>query len=762
MSQVDDLGSTEASTQVQGEDELSVPFSWSQQLKLVQKELRETLRDRRTIVTLLAMPLLLYPLLGLGFRFVALQKSGNDQPYYLIAVDCQESEGAWLDQELSFGDMALARFRAQREPQGNDSTGPTQVSSQSSTSKNAAVEVLEPASVNLSLRYLPESSTQDLRQLVADGVVDLAVSIRPRERTTEGQKRSEPITVQLIEDATRLNSRNAADLFATRLEAANKSRFEQLGQTLDEQFKLPVDYLRTKVSSGNGNPAILGLLPLILLLMTVTGGVYPAIDLTAGERERNTLETLVSMPVPKSRLLIAKFVAVVSVTLLTGLMNLLAMALTLYALQLDKAMLGENGLTLGLAIKLLLALSVFGLFYSSVLLMLTSTARSFKEAQAYLIPLLLLSIGPGLVILLPGWYLNLSTSVLPLVNILLLSKQFLEGGVELLPAFVAIISTILYGMAALGLASSVFGNDAVAVGSRGKLADILRFGRESRTAPSPTVAMVGLAALFPAYFFVSGALARQADLSIALRLILAAVLTALLFLVFPMALLKFERIAIRQGLSLLPTSLFFWVGAILLGCSTWPWIFEIVVTLNGWGLGSVDLSKIETVEKLLESWKQLPLFLIVFCLGVVPGICEECFFRGFLFNGIRQNSKSAAWTIFATAIAFGLFHVVLSGGAAPERVLPSTLMGVLLGWVRAKSGSILPGIVLHSVHNSALLILASFRDELAGWGLESVQHQSHLPTTWLGIAAVGFILGAIVVYAFQPKRPIASAEVGSN
>ena len=173
--------------------------------------------------------------------------------------------------------------------------------------------------------------------------------------------------------------------------------------------------------------------------MTVTGGVYPAIDLTAGERERDTLETLMALPVPPFRLLLAKYVAVVTVTLLTGAMNLLAMFTTVLAMQLETVLLGASGLSLALAGKLALVLAVFALFYSALLLALTGSTRSFKEAQAYLIPLMLLSISPGLMLLTPGWTLNLGTAAIPIVNMLLLARDVLEGNqtATLAPVLVA-------------------------------------------------------------------------------------------------------------------------------------------------------------------------------------------------------------------------------------------------------------------------------------------------------------------------------------
>src|SRR5207245_5142566 len=72
------------------------------------------------------------------------------------------------------------------------------------------------------------------------------------------------------------------------------------------------------------------LVPLLLILMTMTGAVYPAIDLTAGERERGTLEMLMATPVSRVALLGAKYAAVLTVAILTALMNLLMMTVTFF------------------------------------------------------------------------------------------------------------------------------------------------------------------------------------------------------------------------------------------------------------------------------------------------------------------------------------------------------------------------------------------------------------------------------------------------
>lgn len=691
-------------------------FSLRQQLEFTRKELRETLRDRRTTITLIVMPLLLYPLLGLGLRAIAFQQSDEAATAYELAVET-EREALWLNDALQLGEQAMA-----------------------------AVEG-SPPKPEFQILVPEDLSDFDLQSSVSELATDLGV------RVVFGQANAatgQNARVQIFENESSTRSRDAADAVEQRLAAANIALIKNWAASRGQELPIPLQQSRVLVEPAETGSAILGLLPLVLLLMTVTGGVYPAIDLTAGERERNTMETLMALPVPRSRLLAAKYVAVVTVTMLTGCVNVLAMSVTLYAMQLDETLLGDGGFTIDLALRLLLALAAFALFYSAVLLLLTSSARSFKEAQAYLIPLLLVSIAPGLVVILPGWQLTNLTAAIPLVNILLLTQELIEGTVQQLPAMVAIISTVLYGAAALSLASLVFGDDAASVGSRGRWQDLVQRPTAASTSPSTPSTVLTLALLFPVYFIASGVLGRGEAAPI-VRLASSAALTVCLFVVIPWLALRWQRVPLVSGLQLTWPRWPYGVAAVLLGLTAWPWVFELVVLAQGMGLRGISPEQIEKVESLLASWENVPTWAIVLCLGIVPGVCEECFFRGYLFNGLRQHF-GAAGTIGLSAIAFGLFHVVLAGGAAPERILPSTLMGALLGWVAWQSGSTIPSIMLHAIHNSTLLIVAKSRGTLAGWNIGQLE-QEHLPWWWLAISAAVLLAAIAAVQGINRRSP---------
>ena len=573
------------------------------------------------------------------------------------------------------------------------------------------------------------------RDAVARQVADVGV------RVTFGE-RGEGVALELWHDAQSEAGRGARRELERRVDRLNIGIMGRLLAERGLPSRPPVATVVRRVTTRGASTGLLDFLPLILLLMTVTGGVYPAIDLTAGERERDTLETLFALPVSTFRILLAKYVAVLVVTLLTGAMNLGGMAGTISALGMGAQVFGEGGFGGLLAAKLTLVLVVFAIFYSAVLLALTSAARSFKEAQAYLIPLMLLSLAPSIVILLPGWELAGWPAVLPLLNMLLLARDTIGNARLGVPALVALASTAVYTVGALAAASRWFAADAVATGSRGGWSDWLRRPAVGGGMPGPAAALAMLIAMFPAHFFAAAFLGQAFDGQPTLRLVASGLLTVVLFAGLPLAAAWWRRFAIGAALG--------WVrphggmpslglAVLLLGCGAWPLVYEVVLLMHAAGLRAFDDDKRQLVEQLVAGWRQVPLPLLIVSLGIAPGVCEELFFRGWLFGAVRRSWSGWA-SVLVTGVVFGVFHVILAGGAAPERMAPSTLLGILLGWCRWRTGSVWPGLAIHVIHNSTLLAMAAYRDELAALPFGG-QNATHLPATWLVASASAVLLG---------------------
>src|SRR5205085_9319852 len=154
----------------------------------------------------------------------------------------------------------------------------------------------------------------------------------------------------------------------SRLQAYNEAALNSELQRLGFSAELPTTITQRPISfAGAPTFSLAALIPLILVLMTVTGAVYPAIDLTAGERERGTLETLIAAPVPRLGLLLAKYVAVLTVAILTALVNLTAITITAHSTGLAASLFG-GGMTLGVVLKVLVLLVLFAAFFSAILL----------------------------------------------------------------------------------------------------------------------------------------------------------------------------------------------------------------------------------------------------------------------------------------------------------------------------------------------------------------------------------------------------------
>jgi ABC-2 type transport system permease protein/sodium transport system permease protein len=141
--------------------------------------------------------------------------------------------------------------------------------------------------------------------------------------------------------------------------------------------------------------------------------------------------------------------------------------------------------------------------------------------------------------------------------------------------------------------------------------------------------------------------------------------------------------------------------------------------------------------------------LILVALAAVPAIAEELFFRGYLFRAISERWGSIA-AVATTALLFALFHAFGATGVTLQRIVPSLLMGVALGALALRSGSVFPGMILHSFNNALLLMIARYKEWLVERGQLSPDSE-HLPAAWL-LAAAGLSVLGIVLLCWPGRR----------
>jgi len=767
-----------------------VPHRSGRWSRLCLKELRETLRDRRTLITLVLMPLLVYPILSMVFqRSLISNFAGGDQRVLIGVRD--EATADFMRNNLLLGDRYLATKRERSLPDllrslqdGNrreefsNGTAPQATGSRPTPStappsaQNGDREAGESASMTkgpvmsdspdgevgpsqqspavslpglggggVTIDQIVFVQHDDLRQQVREQKIDLGIL---------GPEQSESGRLELMHREGSINSRQALRFVEERLIALNelilRDRIRKMGRRPNLAFRPERDTVTVPVR----DTTLSTIVPMILILMTVTGAVYPAIDLTAGERERGTLEMLMASPVSRLKLLLAKYVAVVTVAFLTALVNLTAMTITLQSTGLGRVLFGESGLGFVRVAQILALLVLFAAFFSAVLLALTSFARSFKEAQAYLIPLMLLSLGPGVVSLLPGLQLQGVLAITPVSNIVLLARDLCGGGVNPLMAAVAVLSTCLYTLAAIGVAARIFGTDAVMSGGQGELRSLFTANADRRGGVSSVSgALLCLAILFPLYFVASPGLGQLSELSLPVRLALSGIATSLLFGAVPLIAIRLQRLDPWQAFGLHAAVPAAFTVALLLGVSVWPIAHEIIMFAESLGISSIRPEQLAAAEGLLAELRTISPILILAAMAFAPAIFEELFFRGYLFSALRQ-ATSRRNTILISALLFGLFHVISNGALSVERFLPSTFMGLLLGWLCYQSGSVLPGMLLHASHNGFLMMLSYYKDELAARGI-GIEEQSHMPPLWIGTSVAVLVTGLFLI-AVLPRR----------
>jgi sodium transport system permease protein len=387
------------------------------------KELTEALRDRRTLISTLLVPLVLFPILtaGLGAAIAALVgKAKEEVPEVMILG-------------------------------GSDS--PQIIAELKSLDK---------------IKVVPTAA--NWKDQIANKEVRAAVEIPPGfEKELTEQKAA---TVKIYIYAGEMKSIFAADRVQDYLKTFRDTIVKQrlVAKNLPESTLTPFDIKQQNVAPPEkvGATAFGGVIGYMVILLCFTGGMYPGIDLTAGEKERGTMETVLSSPVSRLHLVLGKFLLVLTASLTTAALSVTSMGVSFWALEkfhaFDQA--GGDAATLQMHIGLSTVLSVFvmvlplAVLFSALIMTVALFAKSYKEAQSYITPIMMLVIIPAVAAMLPV-DLNAKLALVPILNASLLCKELVTGTYHW--NFIAIIffSTCIYAAAALFLAVKMFQREEV-------------------------------------------------------------------------------------------------------------------------------------------------------------------------------------------------------------------------------------------------------------------------------------------------------------
>ena len=385
-----------------------------QTIKLIYlKEILDLMRDRRTIISMLVFPLLLMPMIFLGLN-------------YFLARSINRAK----DKQFS---IALKQ----------------------ETGLEGIAQSLEQAGFKV-------RPSENPRRAVENKETELGVGV-------SGETNSPAI--RIYADQSQLEVNVAGGRIETALNQLKEARIKNELQRAGVPERILTPFTVEKVNtappqkmSGMFIGAFIGYMFVMFMLM---GAMYPSIDMTAGEKERRTMEMLLSSPAGRGEIVLGKILVAITASFMTSVLTIISFRVSsLFGMKSIR-----SGRQLPFMMEIPLDAKTFALIFVSVIPMailsatlmiaIATMAKSYKEAQSYVTPLFLVAVLPAMVSLIPGVKLNPGMALIPIVNFSLLIKELILGDWSLTSFTLSVLSNLIYAAIAFTAAVMVFKNERI-------------------------------------------------------------------------------------------------------------------------------------------------------------------------------------------------------------------------------------------------------------------------------------------------------------
>lgn len=423
------------------------------------KEMLDLLRDKKTIISMIIVPTLSIPVIVLGMKYF-IQKSAKEiqEKKYTVALK-EDKKLPHLVEVLKKNGFEVKISQKPKE----DVEG-----------KKAQAGVVVEAS-----SYTEEQLTQ------ADELIQKLIKDMQAKKSKEIPEDLKKIDLSKIKKAfpSLTNITVYCDLAKFEGKLVNKRISESLALlTFSETTTKLLGKYKVKLTDLNPfNVEMVNLAPpkkmagmvlgqilgYLIIIMMLSGGMYAAIDITAGEKERRTMEMLLSAPTTREEVVMGKVIATITITFVTAMLTLISFGITFHYTKGDpefkKVLGGISGLPVDMAtiFMLLSSLLPLAVLCASLLILIATLAKSFKEAQSYLTPLIMVAIFPAMVSFIPGIKLDTATALMPIVNFSLFIKELLLGEWVWSGFWISLGANLVYASLAFYLCVRVFKNEKV-------------------------------------------------------------------------------------------------------------------------------------------------------------------------------------------------------------------------------------------------------------------------------------------------------------
>lgn len=661
---------------------------------LYRKEITDILRDKKTMLMMIVVPLILYPLLFMGsLMFVSKMANASTEKSYTVALD---------------GVKDPATMKAIFKDKGAE--------------RDYSFEFVE-----------PDGDITDASML-EEGKIDVYI--------TESVSDNRPyysINYLASETDSRTAAGMAENILSDYRTDLTSIKLKDLSLSEDEILK-PVQYAYKDHSSNEENIGYLMgmIIPFLMIVSVLMGAMYPAIDTTAGEKERGTLETMLTLPVSNKELITAKFMAVSTIAVASALLNLLSMGfVTVYVADSMKlagtAQISGWKFVPSLLITLLCVVS-FAMFTSAVSLCVCIRAGSFKEAQNISTPLMLIFMMGGMAAMIPDMKLDNVTSLIPVVNISMLISSLFKFDFDPGLILMVLLSNVAYSALAVIIMAEVFAAEDVLFSDPSSSIRVLNRRSDMKKGAMPGIGdliLLFAVLLLVVLFAGSTAVLRYG--------VYGLMIEQTLIFALPVLYAWYIKADMKKLFSLKIPKISALLGGFIAYVGLWLITMVVQAYLVEW-FPSVG----ETQEGLINLWEGKSLLIMAVSSAVFPGICEEIAFRGFML-GTLKNKYSPIKAVLITGILFGAYHMNIL------QFVGAGLLGILFSYIVWKGESIYVTMFLH-ILNNFVAVYMTYNADLINERFPELLSGVPSPAQTIAMLAGGAVLMTLGVLMLRGRK----------
>ena len=389
---------------------------------IFKKELKETLRDKRTLIMMLVIPILIFPLIL----------------NVVVGVSSSFEESA-ENKNLKIGILGEPDdYFAQKLKEIPNALGPKTLIPYHKDSTKMRADLKEE---KLDLIFIYDS------------------------KFSEKLDKMEPTKLVCSFDKTNIGYDQRAQKYVQFIEAGEKlKRYETLN--IDEQQITPFEIAYENSASNQKmiGELVGGFLPYIFIAFGFMGCMYPAIDLFTGEKERGTIETLLTTPVSRWQFLVGKMLVIILSGLMASFFALLGLFLSINFMDIipdpEIMKVVNQILSIGFVLKLFFLLLPLTVFFAGIMIPIAVYTKTFKEAQSIIAPLNILVLLPAMAGLFPGIELNIKTAMIPILNIVLTTKGLIGGHIDYSLLALSFLVMLILAVIAVMISFKQFGKES--------------------------------------------------------------------------------------------------------------------------------------------------------------------------------------------------------------------------------------------------------------------------------------------------------------